>query len=131
MTEDLPTVDPTASWKRKMMWDIIPCDRVEQFMPKMGVTPASAEGEKVEHRLSHERLDTLAPILGVLTQLGILGGEVAVRAILENQGNDDPDPAFVAQYAMVGAAVSRAVIGNLIELGLIDITGGVYRGLLG
>lgn len=128
--EPISQADLLASVKRKLIWDIVPCSRVLEFMPKMGVVPGSEEGEAVEHRASHERLNSVLPIVAIVTRLGLLGGEVASRAILENQGIE-PTDAVIQQQSLVAAGVTQAVIANLIEMGLIDITGKVYRGLLG
>lgn len=111
-----------ASLKKKLLWDLVPHEHVEELMGAARVVPGSTEGEDMEHRASHLRLALAAPVEQISVMLGALSGEILARCILEHQGMEQDDE-VVAAYQHVAVTVSHAVLVNLLDLNLIHLGG--------
>lgn len=123
-------INMTLSIKRQMVWDSVPCPRVPEMLPAMGLVLGSQEVIDMEHRASHRRLQRLAPIYPYVLMTSALAGEVIGRAILEDQGMEPSDEDLERYVAVVQAGV-MAVLSNLADMDLVGIGGGYGSGLLG
>lgn len=115
-------LDVVPSIKKKLIHDVVPCGRADEFMRSMELIPGSPEGEEVEHRASHRRLNRIAPVNESILLIAGLAGEVVGRCILEDQGID-PDEDTINQYQKVASVSAQTVIANLLEMDLLHIGG--------
>lgn len=129
MTNTEDPIDLMPILKRRMVWDIIPCESQAEFIPKMGLLPGSDSGNTFEHKDSHRRLNTLAPINTWLQIMTAVAGEVAGRAILESQGvevegTDDP---HLQHYMKTVYSTTCTVVANLIDYGFLHVGEGAVK----
>jgi hypothetical protein len=117
-----PPLDITALVKRKLIHDITPQGGASDLMKSMGLVPGSEEGDLLERRASQLRLNQMRPIDHMVATLGALSGEVIGRCILEHQ-ELEPDEATLMQYSLVSTAVAKAVVANLLDLGILHLGG--------
>lgn len=125
-----PAIDLMPVIRRKLVWDILPCPTQGAELVKYDLIPGSVEGDEVEHRQSHTRLNRLIPIDKTVKLLSAMAGEIVGRCILESQGVDVDDAlgeAQIAQFAKVATASTIAVLANLVDQEIISIEGGVIR----
>lgn len=121
------TIDLNRLYKRKLVWDILPCPDQADSLPDFDLLPGSPGGNEREHAMSHHRLNVLAGIADSVQLLGRMAGEIAGHAILESQGIDVDDALGrhnLEMFSKVGAASALAVIANLAEQRMISIEGG-------
>ncbi len=111
--------------KRRLIWDIIPCDKVPEYLPTFGLVPASQDVSEMEHKESHRRIDGIAPIIQALDLLSCEAGMVAKEGILLSQGRDvtSRDREILRAQSVIDIAVVRSVVANLLESGLIHLGG--------
>ena len=117
-------VDIAKILRRRMCWDIIPCEDVEATLSKHGLVPGSEEGNEIEHLASHRRLDALAPINQWLTLTSRIAGEVLGTAILESHGNgpmESNSEQQRGQYVQLVMAGAQAVMASLLDQGVVRI----------
>lgn len=120
-------IDLTLVYKRKLVWDILPCPSQRTSASKFGLVPGSPGGDDREHSLSHARLDRIEPAADTIQSLGRMAGEIAGNCILESQGiavDDALGQHYLQQFAKVGSASALAVISAMVDIGLIHIEGG-------
>lgn len=118
-------IDVSPLIKRRMVWDVLPCTEAAGFISRVGLVPGSDGGDEMEHRQSHSRINQLLPIVRAVDDFSRLAGEVAGRAILENQGIeiDSQSEGEINKYTTAVMASCRTVIANLIENGVLHIGG--------
>lgn len=127
--EDEGYVDISKLYARNMVWDLLPCDQANIFLPKMGLTAASEEGFETEHAASHRRINRLLPMADVLSVTTGIAGQIVGRAILDSQGEDvgtGEDHPHLEHYSAVIHQGAVAIIANLIDQGVLRI-GGSYE----
>lgn len=114
-----------AILKRRLAWDILPCPTVPKYIKLLGMVPGSDGGDELEHVQSHHRINRLAPIVQDVDAYSQLAGEVAGRAILENQGIEieAQSEEQIQHYSALVTGSTRAVIANLIDNGVLHIGG--------
>lgn len=116
-------IDVTDAIRRRLIWDVIPCDMATEYIERLGLNPGTEEGNDLEHRDSHVRLNKLIPIEQVLRVTIALAGDVIARAILDTAGIEGPvkeNPDYL-QYQRVLNAGVIAVMANLLDFGAIEI----------
>lgn len=116
---------------KRLLWDIVPCPSVSEMLPLMGLIPDSADVAEMEHVASHQRLQNLEPMSGLLEILVPLVSGITASAMLVNSGNQvDEETALGLQHhhSRVVRSAVYAVLANLLDMGLISYTDGVQIG---
>lgn len=111
-------VDIGKILRRRMCWDIVPCEHVEDSLIANGLVPGSEEGNEIEHLASHRRLDALAPINQWVLLSSKIAGEVLGTAILESHENglsESDTQAHRLQCVQLVQAGTQAVLASLID----------------
>ena len=122
-------IDTDLLLKRQLVWDTLPCAKAPEFLPKVGLLPASESGNQKEHRDSHIRLNSIAPIQNHVLRTALLAGEVVGRAILDNQGIGEvgiEDPQL-QQYIKAVTAGVQSTLASLVDGGVIGINVGAQQ----
>ena len=70
---------------RKMAWDIIPCNAVELYWDKLGLTPSSDECSELEHTESHSRLNQIAPLVNYVEIYAALIAQVVTALMVPDE----------------------------------------------
>ena len=81
MTAAIPG-DMYPTLLRKFAWDLLPCNRVQKFMPILNVVPASAEGAEIEHVESHKRIALQDGLQDVIPVFAAMSGQVLAALAL-------------------------------------------------
>jgi hypothetical protein len=128
-TEEKP-LDLLPLIKRRMAWDVVPCPDQPDILKKMGLLPGSEQGNDLEHKASHVRLNQIAPIQHWLSVMSGAAGEAAARAILESHGievDEGLENPQMQHYIRVVYATSVAVVANLLDYGIIEFGKGTVN----
>lgn len=105
---------------RKMVWDILPCDEVEELFPALGLTPSGEDVADMEHEESHERLSMVEPLSGVVEVYSAVAADVMTKAFVNSVDEDVPpahEAIFREQNQMLLSAGVIAVIAQLLDTG--------------
>lgn len=108
--------------KRRIAWDILPCDIVNDFFPKVGLNPSDSEGVEIEHEDAHKRLLLLAPIMPSVHMTTQIASAVIGAAILEThgQGLSEAQQQGVLLGTMANTLAGvQAVLCELLDLGIL------------
>lgn len=123
----LGDIDPTAllrSVSRSMMWEFIPPKMMQENPEDFGQTPASIDVLKAEYKDSFARRMSLIPLEPSLSILATTASNAASTVLLELDPNykmmSEKDRMLFREHNMnLGTAVTKAVLGHLIQEGLI------------
>lgn len=115
---------------RELTWDIVPCGQVRDFMPSLGLTPASDDVNEMEHQESHVRLDRLLPIAEVIDDQCHGAAHVITAVMLRQDLECELDPEIekhmLNQNESVLYSGTIAIISNLIDSGVLVLGKGSY-----
>jgi hypothetical protein len=110
---------------RKMVWDIVPCNQVRDFMPPMDLIPGSDDVTEMEHRESHARLDRVAPLADRLHGDCEMAARVVTSIMLRLDTDSEVDPEtveiVVEQNSDVIFSGMAAILAQLIDEGVVQI----------
>lgn len=116
---------------KRLLWDIVPCSDVPGMIPLMNLSPDSADVAEMEHRASHERLNEVYPVKGMLDVLVPLVSGITASVMLVNSGisvNEESAVALQRQHSSVLHAGVVAILANLFDMGIITYAEGVTFG---
>lgn len=109
--------------KKRIVWDVVPCDMAPQVASRLGLQPASEEVEDMEHRQSHQRLvdaSMLAPVAGMMSQQAA----EAVRGAMLVEHGDEAGEEEILQVEKLTPLIfttAYAIIAEMIDTGLLHI----------
>lgn len=121
---------------RRIAWDIIPCDEVEDLFPKLGLTPASEEVFEMEHTESHRRVDLCEPLINYIEVFAEVTNQIIKAYILRDTEEDESgiSTAYLDLLVKQNLSVMRrgiyATLAQLLDTGVITYTG-EDNGILG
>lgn len=109
---------------RSMMWEFIPPKLMKERPEDFGQTPASLDVLRAEYGDSIKRQTSVLPLEPSLSILSVAAASAASSVLLELDPNYKEMPEqdkmlFRAHNANLGIAVTKAVLGHLIQEGLI------------
>lgn len=122
---DATNVMTPNQMRRRILWDIVPCNEAGDTMRALGITPSSDEVEEMEHRSSHDRLDAINSVLPIddLLEMLTAHGAEAIVASLSNDHEHAVDKAerdeATERLKPILHATSRAIVAELLDLGYI------------
>jgi hypothetical protein len=123
---DVGPIDLTAILTRRLAWDTLPCGDVPDLLGKLGLTPASEDGDVIEHADSHRRIAMVTPLEPFLMKSSEILAAIVTRAMSDSAGITDSMgdglSQFTAQNAEVSLCSARAVIAQLIDEGILMYT---------
>lgn len=120
--------------RRALVWDLVPHDFVDAFMELDEMIPGSAEGLEFEHNQSHRRSGNIKELLPWVMVASRVSADIILKAILEDTPAEEipEDIGLIEQwYSGMFFKVTSAVIGNLVDWGMIRPGNGAPHGLLG
>jgi hypothetical protein len=123
--EDLPVVLSDEMLRKRIMWDVTPCDLAEAVRERMGLAGASEDVEEMEHAESHQRLVAMAAILPAIVTLSSYATEAAVTSIIMDSHPDAPEQIrrdVVESTELMIRAATMGVIAELLDIGLLHTT---------
>lgn len=109
--------------RKRITWDIAPCDSAEQVAIKIGLQPASSEVEEMEHFQSHGRLQAVAMLAPVIQMTSVFSAEVVRGAMMVEHGDAIGDEQILEaeKLAPLIFATALAIIAELNDVGLIHL----------
>lgn len=121
------SLDPSmlkALLLRRFAHDVTVCDETRQLLTALGLTHGSDEGYEIDHLSSHQRMGLVAPLESLLSNYSEIMGVVVSTALTEGHGvtqemGDDNSIIFAQQNAKVVLSSSRAIISQLIFMGVL------------
>jgi hypothetical protein len=118
MGELMPTI------RKRLVWDIVPDEKVVPWSKNLGINPGSEEGNVIEQADAERRRRALLPFHILLQYTALQAGDVLTRAKMLNSGNyDSPGDVLIIDeehdYTQTVHAGVLAVIANLLDLGVL------------
>lgn len=110
---NLEGIDARPLLTRRLAWDMLPHHLTPLVLSKLGLVPASADNEELEHHDSHVRLAPLLDIEEHLTCVLEVVKDIMCAAMLVNQ---DEEPAAPLSQEVVGEIVRASCVGMLAHL---------------
>lgn len=120
--KDHPDIDPAQvvtpdMLKRRIAWDVAPCDVAAEVIKFMGLTPGSDEVAETEHVQAHRRLEAVKPILPYLDNMSRYAADAIVSAMIVSADPDaDVEAEKDAALERLTPVVYMAAWGILAEL---------------
>lgn len=105
---------------RKMVWDILPCDEVEELMPALGLIAAGEDVADMEHEESHDRLDLCHPLINEIEIYSTVAADIMTKAFIEAVADDVSsahEAIFQEQNLMLLRGGVIAVLAQLLDTG--------------
>ena len=112
--------------------DIIPSDKHNAWFTQMGMLPGSEEVAAMEKAAGDERRGNLRTILPSIDLFTAVASDLMQKAILLHEGKPI-DAAYMVPLgtmALTNLAVTRAVIVQMLDLGILKINGYTVEGTL-
>ena len=118
------------SIRTRMAEDLVPPDKKYAWYQSMGIIPGSDEVAALEFAAGQERRNNLRPILPSLDLFTRVASGLIQAAILlqEDKAVDDESFIAVGSLTMANIAVTRSVIAQMLDLGILKISGFTVEG---
>jgi hypothetical protein len=118
--------------RTRMGEDLVPIDKHNAWYPQMGIIPGSDEGaamEKAAGDIRRAAIQRIAPSIDLFTGVAT---NLLQRSILLHRGQTDLEdiPIPLSSLPLSTLAVTRAVIVQLLDLGIINIKSHTVEGEL-
>ena len=116
--------------RTRMAEDLVPRDKQHLWSQQMGIVPGSQEGAEMELAAGQERRNNLAPILSSIDLFTTVASDLMQRAILlqEDKSPDDVSLIPIGTLTLANIAVTRSVIAQLLDFGILKISGYTVEG---
>jgi hypothetical protein len=101
---DEETLDLTPLVKTRLAWDLIEHDKVREWLPRLGLTPAGDESFEMDHVACHHRAVLVEPLADLIGQYSALAAGIHARYVMHGaEGDFSPEERDEArdQYAVV------------------------------
>lgn len=119
-------VHTVPSIRTRMAQDIVPIDGHSGWLTKMGYLPGSEEGAAMEVIAGQERRNALAPISHSIDVFTQVASDLMIKAILLRQEKSIEDTSSlipIDALMLANMAVTRSVIAQLLDFGILKISG--------
>ena len=119
-------VHTVPSIRTRIAQDIVPSDGYHDQFLKMGYLPGSEEGAAMEVIAAQERRNALAPISNSIDVFTAVASDLMIKAILLRQEKSIDDTSStipVDALMLANMAVTRSVIAQLLDFGILTISG--------
>lgn len=117
---DYDETDTVPVLVRKMVWDILPCDEVEELMPALGLIAAGEDVAEMEHEESHDRLELLKPVINEVEIYTTIAADIYSNALVESVSEEVPaahKAMLTEQNFMILRGGVIAVLAQLLDTG--------------
>lgn len=104
----------------RMLRDLVECDKHAEVCRKVGLVPPSPDVDEIEHMASHERAETIDPILEEMFDAADIAAEVILKIGTLNWV-EAPNAVDIAQTKSIARAACVAVLCYLAEAGLVEV----------
>lgn len=114
--------------RRRILWDIVPCDSAGDVMRVLGVSPGSDEVEDLEHKESHARVANIGMVLGYITEMSSHAADTLVASFTAAGMPVSEEEAELSRQRMAPMidASARAIVAELVDLGILHTPHFVY-----
>lgn len=126
MDDENKTLDLTPLMKARLVWDVIDHDAMREWMPRLGLTPASEESMELDHLACHRRAQLAMPVSGLVDTLASLLAEIHGTYVIHEAGDLVPPgqrAEAAAEYADVAYRMIQssalAIVSELLQEGLL------------
>lgn len=104
---------------RGMLRDLIACDSFDEISDAFGLVPAGPDVDRVEHAMSHARIEEFMPIAeDTLTHADVAADVLFQLTHMEEEDEDDDG---LAMFHFISRTASCAVISHLLENGVLAV----------
>lgn len=112
--------------------DLVPADKHNEWYPRLGMLPGSEDVAAMEKAAGDERRGNLRTILPSVDLFAAVASDLMRKAILISQGRSVDDPLMVPieTLALTNLAVTRAVIVQMLDLGILRTNGYTVEGTM-
>jgi hypothetical protein len=87
---DIGDIDLGPLWLRRISWDALPCDMVEEVQQRLGLTPAGDDQQADrDHAASHARIALIEDLSQAVDYLSPFVSQVLTEAIIVQMGHID------------------------------------------
>lgn len=121
-----PLILTTEMVDRRFLWSIVPCDIAQETAKYLGLPPISQDVEEMEHLAAHARLNELGSLMPMIFLMNKVAVRMAVSTMIVGHNDQEQAPvneglfnAAVDQYELPTFSIVRAVIAELISMGLV------------
>lgn len=117
----LEVISPEMLAKR-LLWDVAPCNMVEQVRDLLGYSPASSDVEDMEHSESHLRLAAASVAYPIVAEMAKHAAQGIVGSMIVGSGDDIPDAVredTIEKIEPVILMSSFAIIAELLDVGIL------------
>ena len=118
--------------RTRMAEDLLPSDNHNIWLTRMGIVPGSEEGAAMEAAAGAERRSNLRAVLPSVDLFTAVASDLMQKAILIQAGKslDDEFMVPLGTLALTNLAVTRSVIVQMLDLGILNIRGATVEGTL-
>lgn len=74
--------------RRRLLWDIVPCDMAAVIIKRLGLPEVSAEVEATEHGESHLRMSTSGALAPAIYNMAAYSADIILEGTAEKYGLD-------------------------------------------
>lgn len=118
----------TSMLKRSMLWDLLGPMKIKNSPGKLNIKPASQDVMEAEYKEMLSRKYSLMPLRSELSLMSYIAAESASDALLAlderyKEMTEEERVQFRTHNVAVGAVITDAVLGHLIQEGLLHYGG--------
>lgn len=117
--------------KKRLVWDIVPCEDARKVAALLEMNPASDDVEEMEHQEAHARLDTIGPLGQLIQNMSFYSAEALHGAMLVEHGDEIQTKGVVLSPEMLSTMVfstSVAILSELVDMNIVHLPHmGFYR----
>lgn len=128
--KDYPGIDPAQvvtpdMLKRRIAWDVVPCEIADAVIRSLNLMPGSQEVADTEHQQSHLRLEGARPLLPYLDNMARYAAEAVVGAMIvsadEGEDHSDERDEAIARLAPVIYMSAWGILAEMLDSEVIHL----------
>lgn len=125
---NLGDIDLEPLWLRRLAWDALPCEMVEDVQRALGLVPVGEDQQSdKDHHASHQRVAMVEDLSPAVEYMAPFLSKVLTRAIImqlgegaQGQVTDDVEHKLAIQNAEIIRSASLTIIAQFISTGVLE-----------
>lgn len=123
---DIGDIDLGPLWLRRISWDALPCDMVEEVQALLGLTPAGDDQQADrDHFASHERIALIEDLAPAIDYLAPFVSQVLTEAIIVQMGHidltEDLKKKLIGQNQEIIRSATSVMLAQFIATGVLAL----------
>lgn len=126
--DDMGDIDLGPLWLRRLSWDALPCEMVEEVQNALELVPVGDEQQsEKDHKASHYRIALVDHLSPAVEYLSPYLSKVLTKAIVMQLGDDVKDQVtseveakLVIQNSEIIRSASLTIIAQFLSTGVLD-----------